>query len=90
MEFYDTVKGFFDASAWGFGANSCENAIKKADEVIKAIEGLNRPHGIAFKDSYMYVAQPIYVSPAEFFGKKVVCLPCESAKEDILRLYCGR
>lgn len=28
----------------------------KADEVIKAIDGLKRPHGIAFKDDYMYVA----------------------------------
>lgn len=33
-----------------------KNKDGKADEVIKVIEGLNKPHGIAFLYTYMYVA----------------------------------
>ncbi|MBI4149912.1 hypothetical protein HY488_00750 [Candidatus Woesearchaeota archaeon] len=38
QEFWDTIKGFRDAQAWGFGENSCDAAIEKADEVIEAHE----------------------------------------------------
>lgn len=43
LEFYNTVKGMVDANAWGFGANSCNSAIDKANEVIAAHEEAKKP-----------------------------------------------
>ncbi len=36
QQFYEQVSGLFETEAWGFGADSCDEAIKKADEIIKA------------------------------------------------------
>ncbi|MBI2655655.1 PQQ-dependent sugar dehydrogenase [Candidatus Woesearchaeota archaeon] len=56
MEFYNGVLFASIPSAGVIVALPDKNNDGKADEVIKAIEGLNRPHGIAFKDGYVYVA----------------------------------
>ena len=56
MEFYKDVLFASIPSAGLIVALPDKNKDGKADEVIKVIEGLNRPHGIAFKDDYMYVA----------------------------------
>ncbi len=56
MEFYKDVLFASIPSAGVIVALPDKNKDGKADEVVKVIENLNRPHGIAFKDDYMYVA----------------------------------
>ena len=56
MEFYN---GVLFASIPGKGAIIAlpdNDKDGKADEFIKVIDGLKNPHGIAFLDNYMYVA----------------------------------
>lgn len=56
MEFYKDVLFVSLPSANAIIALPDGNKDGKADEAIKVIEGLNSPHGIAFKDDFMYVA----------------------------------
>lgn len=39
-----------------------ENADKKADRQVDVLSGLNKPHGLAFSDGYLYVAETNAVS----------------------------
>lgn len=36
QRFYNQIRGFFEASSWGFGPDSCPVAIEKAEELISA------------------------------------------------------
>ena len=56
MEFYNDVLFVSIPSAGSIIALPDKNKDGKADEIINVIDGLNRPHGISFKDDYMYVA----------------------------------
>ena len=56
MEFYSDVLFASLPNSGAIVALPDKNKDGKADEVIKVIDGLNRPHGIAFLDDYMYVA----------------------------------
>ena len=54
MEFYKDVLFVSVPSAGIIVALPDKNKDGKTDELIKVIDGLNRPHGIAFKDDYIY------------------------------------
>ena len=56
MEFYKDVLFVSIPSSSMIVALHDKNKDGKVDEIIKVIDNLNRPHGIAFKDNYMYVA----------------------------------
>ena len=56
MKFYKDILFASMPSAGSIVALPDKNKDGKADEVIKVVDGLNRPHGIAFLDNYMYVA----------------------------------
>ncbi len=56
MEFYKDVLFVSIPSAGIVVALPDKNKDEKADEIIKVIDGLNKPHGIAFLDDYMYIA----------------------------------
>ena len=56
MEFYNDVLFVSIPSAGRIIALPDKNKDGKADELIKVIDELNRPHGIAFLDDYMYIA----------------------------------
>ena len=56
MEFYKDALFVSVPSAGIIAALPDKNKDGKADESIKVIDSLNRPHGIAFLNDYMYVA----------------------------------
>ena len=56
MEFYKDILFASIPSAGSIVALPDKDKDGKADEVIKVVDGLNRPHGIAFLENYMYVA----------------------------------
>src|SRR3989344_416031 len=56
MELYKDVLFVSIPSSSMIVALHDKNKDGKVDEIIKVIDNLNRPHGIAFKDNYMYVA----------------------------------
>ena len=56
VEFYNGILFASIPSAGVIVALPDKNNDGKADEIIKVIEGLNKPHGISFKDDYMYAA----------------------------------
>ncbi|MBI2658381.1 PQQ-dependent sugar dehydrogenase [Candidatus Woesearchaeota archaeon] len=56
MEFYNDVLFASLPNSGVVVALPDKNKDGKADEIIKVINGLKRPHGIAFKDDHMYVA----------------------------------
>lgn len=56
MEFYNGVLFASIPNAGIVVALPDKNKDGKADEVVKVIEGLNKPHGIAFFNGYIYVA----------------------------------
>ncbi|MBI3027201.1 PQQ-dependent sugar dehydrogenase [Candidatus Woesearchaeota archaeon] len=56
MEFYKDVLFVSVPSAGKIVALPDNNKDGKADKIISVIDGLNKPHGIAFIDDYMYVA----------------------------------
>ncbi len=56
MEFYNDVLFVSLPNAGTVIALPDKNKDGKADEIIKVIDGLNKPHGIAFLDDYMYIA----------------------------------
>src|SRR3989338_3152215 len=56
MEFYNDVLFVSIPNAGMIVALPDKDNDGKADEVIKVIDGLQRPHGIAFLDEHMYVA----------------------------------
>ncbi|MDP3766018.1 MAG: PQQ-dependent sugar dehydrogenase [Nanoarchaeota archaeon] len=56
MEFYKDILFASIPSAGSIVALPDKNKDGKADEVIKVVDDLNKPHGLAFLDNYMYVA----------------------------------
>ena len=56
MEFYHDILFVSIPGAGTIVALPDKNKDGKADEVIKVIDGLNKPHGIAFQNDYIYVA----------------------------------
>ncbi|MBI3035463.1 PQQ-dependent sugar dehydrogenase [Candidatus Woesearchaeota archaeon] len=56
MEFYNGALFVSVPSAGSIIALPDKDKDGKADAIIKVIDNLNRPHGIAFKDDYIYVA----------------------------------
>ena len=56
MEFYNDVLFVSVPSAGIIVALPDKDKDGKADGLIKVIDGLNRPHGIAFLENYMYIA----------------------------------
>ena len=56
MEFYNDVLFVSLPSAGTVIALPDKNNDGKADEIINVIDGLNKPHGIAFQDNYIYIA----------------------------------
>lgn len=56
MEFHNGVLFASLPSAGAIVALPDKNKDGKSDEVINVVDGLNRPHGITFKDDYMFVA----------------------------------
>jgi len=56
MEFYNGVLFASIPNAGVIVALPDKNKDGKADEVIRVIEGLNKPHGIAFLNDYIYIA----------------------------------
>ncbi|MBI2660131.1 PQQ-dependent sugar dehydrogenase [Candidatus Woesearchaeota archaeon] len=56
MEFYNGVLFASLPNSGAIVALPDKDKDGKADEVVKVIDGLNRPHGIAFKDDYIYIA----------------------------------
>ncbi|MBI4010421.1 MAG: PQQ-dependent sugar dehydrogenase [Candidatus Aenigmarchaeota archaeon] len=56
MEFYKDILFVSVPSTGIIVALPDKDKDGKADETIKVIDGLNKPHGIAFLDGYMYVA----------------------------------
>ena len=56
MEFYKDVLFVSIPSSGSIVALPDKDNDGKADEAIKVIDGLNKPHGIAFLDGYMYAA----------------------------------
>ena len=56
IEFYKDILFVSIPSAGSIVALPDKNKDGKVDEIIKVIDGLSRPHGIAFKDNYMYIA----------------------------------
>jgi len=56
MEFHNDVLFVSIPSTGAVIALPDKDKDGRADEIVKVIDGLNRPHGIAFLDDYMYVA----------------------------------
>jgi len=70
MEFYNDVLFVSLPSSGAIAALPDRNKDGKADEVVTAIDGLNKPHGVAFSGAYMYAANEDSLVKAKMEGLK--------------------